>query len=770
MTLSFRHWNTFWTLAFSCLSAVGTAQTTGGFANPGSRALADANSAGDFFAAGDNKILLYRDQYSAARLFQKTFPTEPSVVSGGLVERTTNDNSATIVRVCSQTEAVAITLMANGRFNFDVRDLSSDLKLTSARDLRCAVDSTSGTWAAVNLKTGTGLVFANAESSTKTLAKFNLPNASGDWTHFVALDGQFVAFATSGQNGRVQITDNQNARVVLTRSPWNEIDPHDTFATRGNFLLHAGQGQVSYAQMLPEGSNPHWTDKTNINISPCSETGGCGAAIAPDYSWIVAGTWGTYVGKQSKFIRIKTPLVFSDVTSPGTALNRKQNKFVLVGDTDAEIASLPAEIDKLEGDKQSRFIENEYKNTRKPRFAVWLKGRVDEIEYFAVSSRERPRPLFSYMSFSNFNQATGDVIVVEGQIPQKLPSHWAAVEPQVEFDAISLANEWIPAKKQNDNSAPTRPWWTDSLQLPAALSELQTSGISPRPVRVSIVDSGADFNHPGLRGVFWINDKEIPENGIDDDSNGLVDDVYGFDFVRESSTPDDEFGHGTHVAGLVNNIWSQQALLGGAFNARLRIFRALDSKGKSNSVDLARAISAALQAGTDLLNCSWGGGAETQILRDAFAAAQRSNVIVFSSAGNDGLNSDLYPQVPKKFPGVLAVGASTPSQTRARFSNWGEQSVFGFAPGFNIYSTLPEGRFGEKSGTSMASPIAASVASLVLGTVRQLHPEWSAAQQNAATIDVLCRSAEKTKLAQANSKCGSLNALGAIRLTLRKAP
>jgi hypothetical protein len=70
----------------------------------------------------------------------------------------------------------------------------------------------------------------------------------------------------------------------------------------------------------------------------------------------------------------------------------------------------------------------------------------------------------------------------------------------------------------------------------------------------------------------------------------------------------------------------------------------------------------------------------------------------------------------------------------------------------------------------MASPIAASVASLVLGTVRQLHPEWSAAQQNAATIDVLCRSAEKTKLAQANSKCGSLNALGAIRLTLRKAP
>ncbi|NBW83362.1 hypothetical protein EBR21_16560, partial [bacterium] len=335
---------------------------------------------------------------------------------------------------------------------------------------------------------------------------------------------------------------------------------------------------------------------------------------------------------------------------------------------------------------------------------------------------------------------------------------------------LSLANEWIPATNANDSPTPTRPWWSESLQLPNAVNELHSSGIAPQTIRVSIVDSGVDLNHPGLRGVFWVNDKEIPDNGIDDDNNGLVDDFYGFDFVSESAMPQDEFGHGTHVAGLVNNSWSQQALLGGAFNARLRIFRALDSKGKSNSIDLARAISAALKAGSDILNCSWGGGPETQILRDAFAAAQRSNVLVFSSAGNDGLNSDLYPQVPKKFPGVLAVGAATPSQTKARFSNWGEHSVFAFAPGFNIYSTLPGGRFGEKSGTSMASPIAASIASLVLGTLKQLHPEWSAAQQNEATIDILCHSAEKNKLAPPNSKCGTLNALGAIQTSLRKVP
>ncbi|NBW83528.1 hypothetical protein EBR21_17415, partial [bacterium] len=197
MTLPSRHWTLIWALAFTCSSAVGRAMTTGGFTNPGSRALADANDAGDFFAAGDNKILLYRDQFSAARLFQRSFPTEPSVVSGGLINRSTNDGSATVARVCSQTEAVALVLMDNGRFSADVKDLSAELKLTSARDLRCAVDSASGAWAALNLKTGAGLIFANAASSAQPAWKFNLPATGGNWTHFVSIDGQFVALSRS---------------------------------------------------------------------------------------------------------------------------------------------------------------------------------------------------------------------------------------------------------------------------------------------------------------------------------------------------------------------------------------------------------------------------------------------------------------------------------------------------------------------------------------------------------------------------------------------
>ncbi|MFZ9519417.1 MAG: S8 family serine peptidase [Silvanigrellaceae bacterium] len=769
MKLPFRIWNPVWILSLASVFTNATAIAANGYANPGSRALADANSAGDFFVSGDNKIVVYRNQFSAARLFKRSFPNEPAIVSGGLIERLPDSTLPTLARVCSQTETILASIDSAGKFKFETRDLSGELNLASARDLRCAVDSTGGSWAALNLKTGVGLIFANADSSNQIVSRFKLPGATGAWSHFLAVGGQFLALNINGQNATLRPDHDNNAQIELLRSPWSEIDPHDTFATRGNVVLRAGQAQVSIAERRVVSGSQTWTDKTNINISPCSETGGCGASLSPDGSWIVAGIWGTYVGKDSKFIRIKTPLVFSESTSPGTALNRKQNKYMIVGDTDADIATLPPEFEKLDHSKTNLKFESEYRLSKKSRFAVWLKGRVDELEVFANPNQTKPRPLFSYSPFSNFVQATGDVIVVEGPVPKKLPNHWAALEPQVEFDAISLANEWIPATQMKEDT-PKRPWWVDALQLPKAIAELQASGVSPLDVRVSIVDSGVDLKHPGLRGVFAVNEREVPDNGIDDDENGLVDDVHGYDFVKESGAIEDDFGHGTHVAGLVNNSWSRQVLLGGAFNTRLKIYRALDSQGKSNSIDLARAISAALQSGTDIMNCSWGGGPETQILRDAFAAASRANVIVFSSAGNDALNSDIYPQVPKKFPGIFPIGAGTPSQTKARFSNWGERSVFAFAPGLNIFSTLPEGRFGEKSGTSMASPIAASVASLVLGTLRQTHPEWSSEQQNQATLAALCTGAEKNKLATPFSKCGSINALGALKSSLRQAP
>jgi subtilisin family serine protease len=383
---------------------------------------------------------------------------------------------------------------------------------------------------------------------------------------------------------------------------------------------------------------------------------------------------------------------------------------------------------------------------------------------------EPPKVLFKYAPHSTESAAQGDVIIGEGRIPNDLPAHWAAVEPQVEFDAILMANEWSPAVRSSQPLPPPKPWWLDSAALTGAVSEIKKSNIQLQPMKVAVIDSGADLTHPALQGAFAVNENEIDGNGIDDDGNGLIDDRVGYDFILEKSSPADEFGHGTHVAGLIRNRWSDEGLFGGAMNARLKIFRALDARGKSNSIDLSRAISAAIQESVDLMNCSWGGGPETQVLRDAFAAAKRADILVFASAGNDSLNSDQNPQVPKKFSGVFSIGASTQSQTRARFSNWGAESVFLFAPGSDILSSLPDGRFGEKSGTSMASPIAASGASLVAGVLRKKNPEWSRAQLNSVTTDILCKSSEKNRLAVPNSKCGSLNVLRAIQISIGAEP
>lgn len=748
------------------------ALATGSYTTPGSRALADANSTGDSLVAGDNKFLVSSNQKYSGRNFARKFPTEPSVVSGGLFNRNANSTGLLSGLLCSQSEVVSFIMNQDGQLATKNFDLSQAIKISGARDLRCSVDRDRGSWIALNLKNGLGIYFPTAMTAPQNAQQFTLPKIAGQWSHSVSVGDDFVIFSDNGQSAWINLSENTVRQPQLIRSPWSELDPHDTLASSGSLLLRAGQGQVVLTRFERSDGNISWSPVEKINISPCSEAAGCGAWVGADGRWIVSGIWGTYLGLGQKFVRLKLPLVMSDATTPGVAIVADSKKYIVVGDIDADIGNLPAESAfarvTLQLESEQDGIETRGKKVR--RSAVWLKGRVSELSEHFVDVAQKPQVLFSYSPHSNLSSAQGDVIVFEGRLPQKLPSHWAAVEPQVEFAPLTMTSEWTPVTRGSTPPSPGRAWWSDSIAIKQATQALKDANITPQPIRIAVIDSGVDATHPALRDVFLMNQNEIPGNGIDDDGNGFIDDTIGYDFVAERPTPQDEFGHGTHVAGLLSNVWSREGILGGAWNARLRILRALDSKGKSNSIDLARAISAAIRGQVDILNCSWGGGPETQILKDAFAATQAANIMVFSSAGNDGLNTDVYPQVPKKFAGVFSIGASTQNQSRARFSNWGAQSVFLFAPGSDITSTLPDGRYGEKSGTSMASPIAASVGALVLGTLRTIHPEWSQRQQIEVTADILCRSSEKNRLAQPSSKCGSLNGLAAIKSTLEGTP
>jgi hypothetical protein len=740
------------------------AQAAGGYTSPGSRAFADANLAGDYLLAGDDKLLLRRPPFETGLKLSKTFPTEPAVVTGGLLERPSNtdelNNSATRAVICSETKIHTLSIDARGKATQKSESLADVLKLTKPRVLRCAVNAATGQWLALNIETG----LAKLASS----GVFQLTENSVRWSHVITLGNSFFAL---GENGAaVQIMPSNSAEgsalVRRVKAPFADLENRDTLFARGTQVIRTGEQQTAISSLIPGSDFPEWTAPLRISISPCSDAGGCGAWLGHDQRWIIAGSWGTYVGRGQNYSRINSPLLASDATSLGVALIPSSNQYILVGDIDADVRPLPDE------GSLARFVfteraakQSESKGRRATRHLVWLRGSA--ASYASSSSfAQGEKPLFGYRTHSKNSGFQGEVIVYEGRLPEIWPKSWVAVEPEVEFEPLTLASEWTPVAEPSEIPTPKSSWWVQASGLPAALREVQAKNLKLSKVVVGIVDSGVDTKHPLLESVLERNSEEIPDNNIDDDDNGLVDDLYGYDFVDEDGLPGDEFGHGTHVAGLVSNAWSEKGTLGGAPNARLRVFRALDRDGKSNSIDLARAISAAVRAGVDVLNCSWGGGPETQALRDAFAAAKTSGILIFSSAGNDGLNTNSAPPVPKRFPGVLSIGASTSNNSRARFSNWGEKAVFAFAPGADITSTIPRSQLGEKSGTSMASPIAASIGAVLLGTLRERHPEWLREQQNAEVERLLCAGALPGKPSSSASKCGILQAHRALNLLL----
>jgi|GEM_PF-592928 len=744
----------FFILLWVTLSA-SNARAGGGYTSPGSRAFADSNLAGDFILAGDEKILMKRGSFENGLFLRKEFPGEPSIATGALLvrlaKRVPNDSSfLTRAIVCVETKIHILSIDESGVSTKESTSLKDLLQLKNPRELRCAVNPTTGEWLALNTTSGKVLL------SNGTLLA--LKKNSSTWTHVVHVDGSFLALGENGLAERI-IQDTDVAPYTRAiKAPWPDLQNRDTLSTRGSLILRTGESQTSLVTQLPSKEIFQWSDVRRIAVNPCSENGGCGSWLGEDERWIVAGSWGTFVGRGVAFSRIKTPLLTTDSTSPGAALVASTNQFILIGDIDADVGFLPPEA------QLPRFVfaekhtkNSEFRGKNSQRYTVWLKGKrvASEGNNYATFKEEI---LFTYSPHSGEYQQFGDVIVFEGALPERLPNDWAAVEEEIEFNALTLANEWTPSL--SDSNLPTikAPWWTSSSGLKRAISHLKAKKNQLKPVLVAVVDSGIDSSHPALKSVLHHNEDEILGNGVDDDANGLVDDDIGYDFVTEQPEPIDLFGHGTHVAGLINNAWSHTGELGGAFNTKLRIFRALDSSGKSNSIDLSRAIAAAIRSKADIMNCSWGGGPETQALRDAFAAANATGMMIFSSAGNDGLQVDDNPPVPKRFPGVIVVGASTAGNGRARFSNWGSKSVFAFAPGSDITSTLPGARMGEKSGTSMASPIAASVGALLLGAIREATPEWSREQQKKRAEELLCAGSQKNQLAGISSTCGMISA------------
>ncbi len=250
---------------------------------------------------------------------------------------------------------------------------------------------------------------------------------------------------------------------------------------------------------------------------------------------------------------------------------------------------------------------------------------------------------------------------------------------------------------------------------------------------VGIIDTGIDYNHPDLAANIWVNPGEdlngngavegFELNGIDDDGNGYVDDLRGYDFAYEDSNPMDGNAHGTHVAGTVGGAGNNGlGVAGVAWDVGLAALMVLDDSGSGYTSDIRTAVAYAASKGMRVTNNSYGGGGFSSSMSAAIQSAGQAGMLFVAAAGNDGRNADTFPNYPSGYTHsyIVSVASMTSSGQLSSFSNYGSASVDLGAPGSGILSTVPGGAYANFSGTSMATPHVVGAAALALMFITSL--------------------------------------------------
>jgi len=259
-----------------------------------------------------------------------------------------------------------------------------------------------------------------------------------------------------------------------------------------------------------------------------------------------------------------------------------------------------------------------------------------------------------------------------------------------------------------------------------------------RTIVVAVIDTGIDYRHPDLRDNMWTNPNEIPDNGIDDDGNGYIDDIHGWDFYNNDATichyvetangyavnPDDNDNHGTHIAGIIAAAANNSIGISGvASNVNIKIMSLKIHGGSTSSGSVANAIKAihyAESMGADICNLSWGTLNYSQSLE---LTIRESSMLFVTAAGNNGINSNSTPMFPAslRLPNLISVAYITSDGVLAEDSNYGVSTVDIAAPGSDIYSTLVGG-YGYSSGTSMAAPHITGLAAMIYAYQENIYP------------------------------------------------
>jgi len=314
--------------------------------------------------------------------------------------------------------------------------------------------------------------------------------------------------------------------------------------------------------------------------------------------------------------------------------------------------------------------------------------------------------------------------------------------------ALFFALPASAAERIPDDTYFNQQWYLHKI----GVTQAWTQTIGFEGITVAVIDSGVDIDHPDLKSNIWRNKDEIAGDGVDNDLNGYVDDVQGWDFISNTADPrpktDSGYtltgaSHGTVAAGLIAAAGNNgQGIAGVTWQTTIMPLRALDSNGVGDPLNVVRAVEYAVRNGARVINLGFVGNANSDLLRIALRRAYESGVVVVAAAGNapdggEALNLNdhpLYPVCldqgsPEKF--IIGVGAADEFDRKADFSNYGSSCVELSAPGVHVISTTlyrpGTADFGKPyagyfTGTSVSAPIVAGVAALLLSINPKLTP------------------------------------------------
>lgn len=347
-------------------------------------------------------------------------------------------------------------------------------------------------------------------------------------------------------------------------------------------------------------------------------------------------------------------------------------------------------------------------------------------------------------------KATGSEVIMEDtvkddngkevkQVSYKITTEekdiWSIVDNTNNQNAVEIAEpvykyytseESVPSAEYNKGME--KQWYLKDQKLESVWGNEDYGNTAGEGTVVAVIDTGVDYNHEDLQDNVWTNSAEVSgTTGADDDNNGYVDDVHGINLIDPNETPMDDHGHGTHVAGIIAMENNNVGGVGIAYKSKIMPIKAGGSDGTFNSTDIAKGIEYAYKNGADVINMSFGSSAHSALIENALQDAFGSCVLV-AAAGNEGMPTADCPLggvniYPAAYSYVIGVMAYDENNKFASFSNWdyepnanAEYEVV--APGVNIYSTLPNGRYASWNGTSMAAPMVSAEAAILRSSLK----------------------------------------------------